>query len=62
MVSHGIRHQRDPKLLRDLLHDGRLADARRPGQGVHVAQQDGQVQVPQGHGAQHAQGGLGTDA
>ena len=29
MVRHGVSNQRNSKLLRDLLHDGRLSDAGR---------------------------------
>ena len=38
---------------------GFLPDAGGPGQGVHIPQEDGQVQIPQGHGPQETQGRLG---
>ncbi len=31
-MRHGVRNQRDPQLLGDLLHNGGLADTRRPHQ------------------------------
>ena len=38
-----------------------LSDPGRPGKGVHVPEENGKVQIPQGHGAQQAQRGFRPD-